>query len=102
MSGHTPGPWELGEDIDLGSDAVSTFVKEMNGERNVGQVYRGDVAVGRHAAEANARLIVAAPLLLEAAIMLLNELSADAEPGDLMPKGYGALRAAVEKAEGGG
>lgn len=94
MSGHTPGPW------------IVTYTR--NGTANVGPSHNCTVAalliapVGEM--EANARLIAAAPLMLEAC-----ELFAaydDADPDDfeelvlMYAKAIDAIRAAIAAATG--
>ena len=92
MSGHTPGPWEMtkaGFDRHLirhaltGKDHVPGYIAEVN---NIGSSFN-----------ANARLIAAAPELLEALIALYDDaLELDIEKRPL----YVAARAAIARATG--
>ena len=64
---HTPGPWEVGPVDDtvvthVGADGVRLVVAEIDGDYNQPETWP--------IMEANARLIAAAPELLEAAIEL--------------------------------
>ena len=61
-AGHTPGPWEQGEDCGLAERCLVTAEAR--------DICRCESAFGD--AEANARLIAAAPDLAEALRMLMN------------------------------
>lgn len=86
-AGHTPGPWETSHD---GHGGI--YVGDKNG-RQVGFVSL------RSEQEANARLIAAAPELLEALRDLLADYDGSIEPGEsaLIDK----ARAAIAKVKGG-
>ncbi len=88
---HTPGPWEMIKEI--GNDG-GLSCKIVSGNKAV-------IALAKHAdgnKEANARLIAAAPELLEALIDLLD----DSDEYDKRPIGIVAAkaRAAIAKATG--
>lgn len=59
---HTPGPWEVYETDDAFHSSAEVGVCCANGERDVAYTLNGN---NRDAARANARLIAAAPELLE-------------------------------------
>lgn len=91
---HTPGPWRIGED---GRFGISVW-----GEEHVADVKTYE----RDARKANARLIAAAPDLLEALQVLFASYKALADSGDAgnwkienQPEGKQAL-AAISKATG--
>lgn len=87
MSKHTPGPWRVGEscrtaDIKAGYNALIARVEiESAGDRG----------------DANARLIAAAPDLLEVCKRVRDGLDAGEHPGQFASM----LDAAIRKAEGG-
>ena len=93
---HTPGPWTVEIDrwhYDTASTVVAGAERQTFPFREL-LVQVGGTDVGRQ--EANARLIAAAPELLEAIEWLLNALpSATAHPA------IKAARAAMAKAKGG-
>ena len=87
MSTHTPGPWNIRRGKH-GTDVLGYDPK------------RGDIAVAtidRHDTEANARLIAAAPALLEA---LEDMLFAHAARGLLQECAHNKARAAIAQAKG--
>lgn len=98
MSEHTPGPWEATNDAVPDGFTQVTVYAETDGER-VATVFR---------TEANARLITAAPDLLEAAKALLewadDVLEQRQIPVEEHNQHFGrlnhALRTAIVKAEG--
>lgn len=65
---HTPGPWLLGATI---VDGMSDMEIEIKSDDHHVIAFAGDWDVGQQQTEANARLIAAAPELLEAAKDLL-------------------------------
>ena len=81
MSKHTPGPWHI---------AGNLVIEEANAT-TIAQIAIGD-------GEANARLIAAAPLLLEAANNLVAAYHVG-DPGSLHIS-IKAIRAAIAAAEG--
>src|SRR5690348_10106594 len=85
---HTPGPWQEACDIETGAWYVID-------SQDMGD---GTCIIARcgHNAEANARLIAAAPQLLEAAEAILNEPTVLTITGEQLA----ALRAAVAAAKG--
>lgn len=98
---HTPGPWTVGDKNGYRANSV------LAGDNAVADVY--GLPLHQHIGKfteceglANARLIAAAPDLLEAltALVTFN----DAPLNDRRPEGYGALlasaRAAIAKATG--
>jgi hypothetical protein len=89
---HTPGPWEANK---YGSRAAHWQVDKTDSERVIASMTRGEDA------EANARLIAAAPELLEALEGILFELGLNggATPPDSDP--CKLARAAIAKAKGG-
>ncbi len=95
MSKHTPGPWRVG----LADDTVVTT---QDGDEIV--LVQGDYGdpTAWPVMEANARLIAAAPELLEALqglLQLVDELRADDPNWVLVPEVI-AARAAITKATG--
>ncbi|MGQ0834994.1 MAG: hypothetical protein ACT4O5_08775 [Gammaproteobacteria bacterium] len=106
MSKHTPGPW-IASDVGAPGDA-EVMVWQYNGrsdyyhnQRSIAECHfntfseirRGEVGCNEVEAQANARLIAAAPDLLEAARDALEELHR-VSPSRAAPK----LRAAIAKA----
>ena len=96
MSKHTPGPWSVDGEVIRGDE-------QSNGSVSVACILDGAYPYGRRAgksARANARLIAAAPELLEA---LNNLLSACDLPGDRdreIEQAIPHARAAIAKAKG--
>lgn len=97
MNKHTPAPWSVQSDpchFDTLSDVVGGEVKQMQGIKS--QMF---VSVGGWAdvseQEANARLISAAPDLLEALKLVVDEID-----GTFPFESLAAARAAISKAEG--
>lgn len=84
---HTPGPW-FNDATYVGSTAVDRFFITCHNK---------DLPNGREEAEANARLIAAAPDLLEA----LHALVSSWETGTPYTTEIGAARAAIARATGG-
>ena len=87
---HTPGPWAQ----QLQSNGVTVRHVQISADS-------GDVATavwkgGEHETNANARLISAAPEMLEALQLLLNDNHPEQIPFKLWQK----VRAAIEKATG--
>lgn len=94
QEGHTPGPWQHYDDS---ADATHRHQIAAFG-KTVAHVYctKGDETSDA----ANARLIAAAPDLLEAARRALNFIqNTEDEFGDNLPSGD-ALRAAIARATG--
>ena len=87
---HTPGPWEMMPPLGEGNYSV------MSSKVNAGgNWYVAEIPNGSHAeAQANARLIAAAPELLDALRLVL------AHDGALTGADWTAIRAAIAKAEG--
>jgi hypothetical protein len=88
MSKHSPTPWRVGPVDD-------TLVSDADG-RAVAAACARDYGKDWELIEANARLIVAAPELLEALKGVL-----EIEGWDMAHPRYTAARAAIAKAEGG-
>ena len=84
MTKHTPGPWIL----HMGFD--ETYTISDTGGCEIGHIYCESMGDGEH--EANARLIAAAPELLEAAKAVAKWLGRDIDDWD-------SLRTAIAKAE---
>lgn len=82
MIQHTPGPWEITEDRIVGDDILWTI--EHSGYGIIG--YADGTPEDDPEKIANARLIAAAPDLLEAADNILND-SLAAEPIQEHPEG---------------
>lgn len=89
MSGHTPGPWRLSDDTDIG------FYPAVQRGRSGGFEVRDS---DKDRALADARLIAAAPELLEALLGMIVSYELEASP--LNPALLKA-RAALAKATGG-
>ncbi len=67
MATFTPGPWELHQEIPGGSNSVRVCVPDATAERGCRAVAEAEILrMPRLEAEANARLIAAAPELLDA------------------------------------
>ena len=97
MSKHTPGPWTVQRDF----RGYGTFQIVEAGERERSLLMCGDAAgVPRGEMQANARLIAAAPDLLESAesILLMLDGTDHSTKIDRMAQ----LRAAIAKARGEG
>jgi hypothetical protein len=105
MSKHTPGPWAV-----FRRDGYSTYIHAINegDEINTFQVASCHSATSRKyfptrgEAEANARLIAAAPELLEALQAMLRMTERHATHGLIATPGspVALARAAIKKAEG--
>ncbi len=104
MSGHTPGPWKaeaLGDICiqivnERGEEAATVFKSTFDGyEEREG--WKRERRKNHPNAEANARLIAAAPDVTEKAIRVLAWLDAGCDPSD---KSVAELRAAIAKATG--
>jgi hypothetical protein len=91
MSKHTPGPWAQDPTGDIGWWQIGTL------DRPVATVDAGDFWPIAEA-QANARLIAAAPEMLAACRMVL-EMAVAWQP--LTPGDIAEVKAAVAKAEGG-
>ncbi len=87
MNQHTPGPWKVKQ----GTDVTEDRAKEPC---TVAKCWSSTFAPPREEAAANARLIAAAPSLLAACKMVLDDPGLTASANDM-------LRAAIAKAEGG-
>lgn len=98
MSKHTPGPWRKGN--------ANYCHKIFAGDQAIAEVWgstRGRRISARHAeAQSNARLIAAAPEMLDVLkatyTMLFNEGLAESQPW--VNRGLDQIRAAIAKAEG--
>jgi hypothetical protein len=104
MSAHTPGPWSIGMSCDM-TPAVCVPVPPGEGSSfvvaHINRMPRMGIVQG--CAEANARLIAAAPELLAALRAILDECSPDKRPYSTeswLPDHLLAdARAAISKAE---
>lgn len=94
-SGHTPGPWFLAEDLEPEGSCLSRAV--MATDTFIAHVMFDDE--DDEQAEANARLIAAAPNLLAAGTVLLEAAERHIF-GDECKAERDALRAAIAKATG--
>lgn len=102
MSEHTPGPWEAGR------PDMSTIVDGVPSK----WIYAGDTYVAAASGMAsddwgvvmaNARLIAAAPNLLDALEEIVNNAVLNYEGSmDIYSEAVEAARAAIRKAKGGG
>ncbi len=100
MSGFTPGPWQVDETKALGAYGVWTAYGDHPGHdgslypSQICSVIEGGVAkaTDRDKRDANARLIAAAPDLLEALQGALDVLQA------VIPGPHKTIRAAIAKA----
>lgn len=91
---HTPGPWKPVE-----SHTGDWYIAQANDDGAIGEVYAD--AGGSEDAEANARLIAAAPELLEAAKEIVRTgLGDEAMHGD-QREAVALIIAAIAKATGG-
>lgn len=90
MIGHTPGPWEVGRAMRNDQECIVGDVDSV-------VAFMPDETIGCTFIPANARLIAAAPELLDALIALYDDaLELDIEKRPL----YVAARAAIAKATG--
>lgn len=87
MSKHTPGPWRVDPSMSLCIDSPSGNVGLMN------------LARPKAESEANARIVAAAPDLLEALIELATEERRD-DDDPVLEAARAKARAAIAKAEG--
>ena len=90
MSKHTPGPWQIGKNF--GSVVCDTPVPGIRGSDDT--EYYGGHLIAESVTEANARLIAAAPELLEA----LQDMVSD--HASLSAATLAFARAAIAKATG--
>jgi hypothetical protein len=90
MNKHTPGPWNVNDDTDI-SGVENDPKNECVGPVDVAHVYLRTVS-GR--TEANARLIAAAPYLLEALQNLEND------DGSIPKHAWDIVQDAINKAIG--
>lgn len=102
MAEHTPGPWEIGPECngDKPEDAIGVLGSD---DYIVADVWR-DVEELAIRADANARLIAAAPELLEALKAVIGALRQEAPGTPLNNRRFDSLgaqaNAAIAKAEG--
>lgn len=111
MTSHTPGPWFVDPDNWGDIQASGTEIGVAFYEANVGRewVIKGPITIDEETCRANARLIAAAPDLLEALSELLAEAEdifvcmADATGIDRHrhPESFKKATAAIAKATGG-
>lgn len=92
MSAHTPGPWTQ----DGGSVLAPCQFQNSKGEPQTMTVADCNYCFSMEDPEANARLIAAAPELLEALKSLVARCEMNFRFPDLLP----AARKAIERAEG--
>lgn len=100
MSGHTPGPWKVWSEKDSTGRLIVLEICETEDRGRHPQL--ATVASYWPEGEANARLIAAAPSLLEAlrAMMLSNADRVDWPIGDEEKRAVSLARAAVKAATG--
>ena len=119
MSKHTPGPWKVEPTLrpDWDDDPLGEYTVQPAADRLTERYFAtdGDSPDNEYTAEigtaqldaihaenaANARLIAAAPELLEACRIALEELNLWADTGADQEYSIGFLEAAIAKAEGG-
>jgi hypothetical protein len=89
MSKHTPGPWEL--------EIITGAYVTADGT-HIADVHHGRTATAKAEGHANARLIAAAPELLEALCLAHDYLAGNGWDDD--PR-LDTIRAAIAKATGG-
>ena len=94
MSAHTPGPWAVGPEFD--NDGEPEIIIEH--QTPFGNLVIAVALPGLQGQEANARLIAAAPELLEALQNLLAVASVRIDDPRIVQ--FDAARAAVAKATG--
>ena len=109
MSKHTPGPWEVRPEIMWhdGSHVAGRTPKVMKEGRQIASITRSldaKIKDGRcEEAEANARLIAAAPRLLEALRKLVERIDTNGGIGEYKggpPFVMAEARAAIKEATG--
>jgi hypothetical protein len=98
---HTPGPWKF-----TGFSKPSNFadhVAVVQGDGTVLARIKGGVTEDKATAEANARLIAAAPELLDLVqrVLLTEEPRLKSGQSNYAPSFHDELRAAIAKATGG-
>ena len=95
MSKHTPGPWKIGAPPPNGEQTIGTEAGMMVAVATTGVGMEEETL-------ANARLIAAAPDLLEALIEMTNalDLMQWKRLGSTLGKPYEKARAAIVKARG--
>ena len=98
---HTPGPWQTALDNDAVYIAGETMQDQPEEGRNlcpvIAKIVYAEVQGGQDQAETNARLIAAAPELLEALVGLLDLAENEAWSGGIID----TAREAIAKATGG-
>lgn len=103
---HTPGPWKVKRQFIHGREIVPRIVCAPDDDRQCGWIADliGAPYLGHHSTLANARLIAAAPDLLEACKAALAVLDGsakdDVEPGAPSGAAMNLIAAAIEKATG--
>jgi len=100
MAEHTPGPWKVTTNLDYWVEPVNFEggEGEFKGIALCGDIHWPNSNEKQFEWEANARLIAAAPDMLEA----LKAALCDAEGGDVPTQAtIDAMNAAITKAEGG-
>ena len=108
MRGHTPGPWEVLPESDSheGPLNIVSEYEEKGGRASANWIAECDLQSDEAQNRANARLIAAAPDLLEAAnLTALHFERMNLHPdvnfmGDDEHEAWGALNRAIAKAEG--
>ncbi len=100
MSKHTPGPWEIGCEQ---TDGLGRYAQVQSSEEFGDIVARVCVAhkanhTLNRSGRANARLIAAAPELLDALQEIVS--AADGSGWDQLDAGFSKARAAIAKAKG--
>lgn len=101
MSNHTPGPWEYDKNVNGDFLITTTIDLPALTESEVAVVFNLESAPKGVSPEANARLIAAAPDLLEAITEMMHDIdifySKYREPGNAR---YSKLKTAIKKANG--
>ena len=98
---HTPGPWTCDEHDKLNPDRAFGIVAEWKDGDEIGTQVVAEVCIAEPGvAEADARLIAAAPDLLAALTALVNAPGINADDLPETDELLSAARAAIAKAEG--
>lgn len=100
---HTPGPWIIGDENNSHAQ-VCIGATDMTADMSRESSYTGQMVMSREEMLANARLIAAAPDLLEALDKVWPFLQEDDGHGANAPayqSAINAARAAIAKAKGG-
>lgn len=99
---HTPGPWEAAHPGNYDADGIAVYARNKAGLRYTIAAVRYLGTADPAPAEANARLIAAAPALLKACEAIITDLERFVSRQGPGPDArLAALKAAIAQAEGG-